>query len=88
MEIIAGSAPIGHALHRAVVASVAVGHGLASAFDALRACWPHHRYFAMVAAVALLAAAVLLQGLRSLKTIIIGKVAPMATRDQQSKKSK
>lgn len=49
-------------------ASVAIDHGGAAALGLLWSRWPHHRYFAAVAAVTLLAAAVLLQRLRALET--------------------
>lgn len=51
-------------------ASVAVGHGLAVGLGLLWSRGPHHRYFASIAALALLAAAVLRQRLPALEVVI------------------
>jgi POT family proton-dependent oligopeptide transporter len=51
-------------------ASVAVGHGFAAGLGLLWSGWPHHRYFAAVAALSLLAAAVLRQRLVALDSAI------------------
>jgi dipeptide/tripeptide permease len=51
-------------------AAVAVGNGLAGALGILWTRWPHHRYFALLAALALLAAAVLLERLGHLERLL------------------
>lgn len=51
-------------------AAVAVGNGLAGALGPVWTRWPHHRYFALLAALTLLAAAVLLGRLERLERLL------------------
>lgn len=59
-------------------ASTAVGNVLTGALGLLWTRWPHHRYFVLVAVLALGAAALLLAWLKSIERLLTAEQPPEA----------